>query len=94
MADSLYAQYHHTLLSANLSQPPPPQQHQSRRAVFARLTQPFVGTSRPPSSSGNTGGLTGASGGGGGGSGPGSVANAPYAIPPKGLPPPARERAY
>ncbi|KAI5844902.1 hypothetical protein BZA05DRAFT_408924 [Tricharina praecox] len=80
MADSHYAQYEHALLSANSSQPPQ-QQHQSRRAVFARLTQPFVGTSRPPSSSGNNSGLTGA----GGGSGPTSVTNAPNLTVPRNL---------
>lgn len=85
MADSHYAQYQHALLSANSSQPPQ-QQHQSRRAVFARLTQPFVGTSRPPSSSGNNSGLTGA----GGGSGPTSVTNAPYVSPPFPSLPPAQ----
>ncbi|KAI5820585.1 hypothetical protein BZA77DRAFT_301126 [Pyronema omphalodes] len=83
MADSLYAQYHNNLLSANPPPPPPPppqnQQpanHQSRKAVFARLAQPFLGASRPPSSSGGeksgNGGL-----GGSGGSGGGGVTSAP-----------------
>jgi hypothetical protein len=69
MADSLYQQY--SLLSANPA--PPPQHTQSRKAVFARLAQPFIGASRPPSSHGPSA----ANAGGGGGGGGSSVTSAP-----------------
>ena len=73
MADSLYAQYHNTLLSANPPQSTQTSQHQSRKAVFARLAQPFLGASRPPSSSGPK--ETPANGGLGGGAA--SITSAP-----------------
>lgn len=72
MADSIYTQYHSSLLSTQAASAP--QAHQSRKAVFARLAQPFIGTSRPPSSSGNGPAM----GSGGSGGGPGSVTSAPY----------------
>ncbi|KAA8913409.1 hypothetical protein FN846DRAFT_772101 [Sphaerosporella brunnea] len=76
MADSLYQQY--SLLSANPA--PPPQHTQSRKAVFARLAQPFIGASRPPSSHGPS--AANAGGGGGGGS---SVTSAPILNGPRNL---------
>jgi hypothetical protein len=78
MADSLYHQY--SLLSANPSPAPPPQHTQSRKAVFARLAQPFIGASRPPSSHGGNGPSTsngGLGNGGGNGAGGSGATSAP-----------------